>query len=92
MFIFDKKSIRESKWEQKIIVHEIVVNLRIPPYTKRWFKEDDKISIDICLLFVLFPRKSKLRRTHFYGVANFNVDFIILVKYIQSSSSNFGDV
>lgn len=35
MFIFDKKSIRESKWEQKIIVHEIVVNLRIPPYTKK---------------------------------------------------------
>ena len=68
---------------KRIIVHEIVVNLRIPPYTKRWFKEDDKISIDICLLFVLFPRKSKLRRTHFYGVPNFNVDFIILVKVLR---------
>ena len=49
-------------------------------HTKRWFKEDDKISIDICLLFVLFPRKNKLRRTHFYGVAKVNVDFIVLVK------------
>ena len=42
---------------KRIIVHEIVVNLRIPPYTKRWFKEDDKISIDICLLFALFQEK-----------------------------------
>ena len=69
---------------KRIIVHEIVVNLRIPPYTKRWFKEDDKISIDTCLLFVLFPRKSKLRRTHFYGVAKVNVDFIVLVKVSAS--------
>ena len=62
MFIFDKKSIRESKWGQKVIVHEIVVSLRIPPYKEKSFNEDDEISIDTCLLFVLFQER-ELRRT-----------------------------
>ena len=62
MFLFDKKSIRESKWEQKVIVHEIVVTLKIPPYKEKSFNEDDEISIDTCLLFVLFHER-ELRRT-----------------------------
>ena len=63
MFIFDKKSIRESKWEQKVIVHEIVVSLRIPPCKEKSFNEDDEISIDTCLLLVLFQERESRRTT-----------------------------
>ena len=66
------------------MVHEIVVNLRIPPYKEKWFKEDDKISIDTCLLFTRFLRKNELRRTRLCGVANINTDVVILMKAFLS--------
>ena len=57
-----KSQLEKANGNKKVIVHEIVVSLKIPPYKEKLFNEDDEISIDTCLLFVLFHER-ELRRT-----------------------------